>query len=124
MMIRYLRGSALVRSASATKGAAAVISKDRMEKFIAQMEDAADLAALQKKNAEYLPVGLVERMLAGESAIKIFREWRGMTQHELSQAAGIGKSMLSQIESGKKDPSLTTARRLAEVLNVTLEEIV
>jgi DNA-binding XRE family transcriptional regulator len=124
MMIRYLRGSALVRSASATKGAAAVISKDRMEKFIAQMEDAADLAALQKKNAEYLPVGLVERMLTGESAIKIFREWRGMTQHELSQAAGIGKSMLSQIESGKKDPSLTTARRLAEVLNVTLEEIV
>ncbi|MSO98863.1 MAG: XRE family transcriptional regulator [Rhodospirillaceae bacterium] len=123
-MIRYLRGSALVRSASSIKGAAAVIPKERLEKFITQMEDAADRASLEKKNAEYLPVALVERLIAGESAVRIFREWRGVSQDKLATTAGIGKSMLSQIESGKKEPSLVTARRLAAALDVTLEEIV
>ncbi|MDX2225370.1 MAG: helix-turn-helix transcriptional regulator [Rhodospirillaceae bacterium] len=123
MMIRFFQGAALIRAAHAAKGAAAVIPKSRLEGFIARLEDAVDHRALRKKKPEYIPVALAERLLAGDSAIRVFREWRGLTQSELAKKAGVGKSMLSQIENGSKDPSLATARRLAECLGVTLDEI-
>ena len=123
MTIRYHEGPALVRAATVMKGAAAVIPKAKLERLIEQLEDKADRAALRRKDGEYLPAESVKRVLRGESVIRVFREWRAMSQDRLAGAAGIGKSMLSQIETGKKQPSLPVARRLAAALGVGLDEI-
>lgn len=47
----------------------------------------------------------------------------GMTQDDLAAAAGIGRSTISEIEAGKHEPSLSVARKIAEELNITIDEL-
>jgi transcriptional regulator with XRE-family HTH domain len=46
-----------------------------------------------------------------------------MTLGDLARTVGLSKSALSQIESGRIDPSLDTLRRLAEGLKITLASL-
>lgn len=50
--------------------------------------------------------------------LKYMRERRDMTQSELAKRSGVSQSTIAQIESGKKDPSLSTIKKVAEALNV------
>ena len=57
------------------------------------------------------------------SKIKNIRIQKGITQSELAQNA-ITRNMLSQIESGKANPSLSTLIHIAKVLNVPIEYLI
>ncbi|WP_344762695.1 XRE family transcriptional regulator [Actimicrobium antarcticum] len=48
---------------------------------------------------------------------------RGLTLEDLSRAAGVSKSMLSQIEREKANPTIAVAWRLANALGVTIAEL-
>ncbi len=45
-----------------------------------------------------------------------------MTQAELGRRVGVSTPFICEIESGKAHPSLDTARKLAAVFDVTVEE--
>jgi transcriptional regulator with XRE-family HTH domain len=49
------------------------------------------------------------------------RNWRGLTQKQLAERCGLHPSILSRIESGKREASLGEVVRLAEALHVPLE---
>jgi transcriptional regulator with XRE-family HTH domain len=49
------------------------------------------------------------------------RIWRGLTQRQLAERCGLHQSVLSRIESGKREASLDEVVRLAEALHVPLE---
>jgi transcriptional regulator with XRE-family HTH domain len=49
--------------------------------------------------------------------IKLFRVGKGMRQDELATAAGITQSMVSQLETGEKKPSIEVAEKMAVALN-------
>ena len=65
-----------------------------------------------------------KRLLAGESPVRIWREKRGMTQRALADATEIGPSYLAEIEGGKKPGSAAALRRIAQILNVPMEQLV
>lgn len=44
------------------------------------------------------------------------RKKHGMTQHELAVLAGVRQNTVSQLESGKRRPSIETAKRIGAVL--------
>lgn len=48
---------------------------------------------------------------------------RGLTLEDLSRAAGVSKSMLSQIEREKANPTIAVAWRLANALGIGIEEL-
>ncbi|MBC3811247.1 MULTISPECIES: helix-turn-helix domain-containing protein [Undibacterium] len=48
---------------------------------------------------------------------------RGLTLEDLSRTAGVSKSMLSQIEREKANPTIAVAWRLANALGVTMAEL-
>lgn len=48
---------------------------------------------------------------------------RGLTLEDLSRAAGVSKSMLSQIEREKANPTIAVAWRLANALGVDIAEL-
>lgn len=48
---------------------------------------------------------------------------RGLTLEDLSRTAGVSKSMLSQIERAKANPTIAVAWRLANALGVGIEEL-
>jgi transcriptional regulator with XRE-family HTH domain len=47
-----------------------------------------------------------------------------MTQEELAQILGVTSSNISQIESGDRGLNIAKARKLAQALGVTIDELV
>lgn len=61
-------------------------------------------------------------MKLGENIARL-RKLNMLTATELSSRAGIKQSYLSQIESGKRTPSLDVLRNIAKELDVTVSEL-
>ena len=51
--------------------------------------------------------------------IKERREQLGISQKELAEKVGISQSFLCDIEQGRSKPSIDTALKIAEVLNIS-----
>ena len=64
------------------------------------------------------------RIHAGESAIKVIRQHRGLSQQALAGAAGIAQPQLSAMESRKRGGTVQTLKRLADALRVPLDALV
>ena len=73
---------------------------------------------------ELVPEAMVERMLAGESLVRLWREHRGLTAAQLADAADISAGYLSELETGKKTGSLETLRRIAAVLKLDIDDLI
>lgn len=58
------------------------------------------------------------------NCIRNFRQAREMTQDELGQKLGISKAMVSAYETGKRNPKISTLNRIAEALQISLDELV
>jgi transcriptional regulator with XRE-family HTH domain len=56
-----------------------------------------------------------ERMAA---RLKALRERHGMTQEQLAEKSGVGRSHLARLETGRQDPTLSTLEKLAKALGV------
>jgi transcriptional regulator with XRE-family HTH domain len=54
--------------------------------------------------------------------LRRLRRDKEMTQAQLGQRVGLATSFISEIESGKKQPSLDSAQDLAAVFGVTVDE--
>jgi DNA-binding XRE family transcriptional regulator len=91
-------------------------------------EDVAAYDEIKKKLAageeEFIPSEYVYRMLDGENRVAVWREFRGMTSKQLAEAAGITQAYLSQIETGKRDGTVGTMKKIAEALKVGIDELV
>lgn len=46
-----------------------------------------------------------------------------MTQHELADAAGVGRATIARLELGAPNPSPSTMRKLAAALKVEVAEL-
>jgi len=56
--------------------------------------------------------------------LKAIRKAKGMTQAQLSKAAKIHRITISKYETGRVDPTLDSAEKLAAALGVTIEELI
>lgn len=93
-------------------------------------DDADDAAALlrfakryAKGEVETVPIEVVDRLLAGESPLRVWREHRGMTAAQLAAAADVTPAHVSKLESGKGEPSVALLKKLAKLLAVQLEDL-
>ena len=76
------------------------------------------------EGGESFPAEVVDRLLAGQNPVRVYRDHRGMTQGALAAAAGIHPVYLSQIETGKRTGSAKTLAAIAEALGVTVDELI
>lgn len=113
------------------KPAFAVLPYEQYQALRERAEDASDAVALArfakrfaKGREETIPAEVIDRMLAGESPLRVWREARGMSAASLAQAVGITRAHVSKLESGAGDPSLSVLRKLAKVLHVDLDLLV
>lgn len=81
-------------------------------------------AELEKGEDELIPSEVVFAIIDGENPIKVWREYRGLTQQQLAGAARISKPYLSQIETGKRTGSTEILSAIAKALDVSLDQIV
>ena len=54
-------------------------------------------------------------------ALRVTRAARGISQQELAERSGVSASYISLIESGKREPTIGSMRKLAEALHIPLD---
>jgi len=107
----------------------AVVPYEEFERMKAALEDAQDVAEYDRGKSEMegdesVPGTVVDRILDGESPLRVWREHRGLTLEQLADKADSSKSYLSQIEAGQKTGSIDLFRKLARALDVSLDELI
>jgi DNA-binding XRE family transcriptional regulator len=80
--------------------------------------------AAKEADEESFPLAIADRLIAGENPLKVFREYRGLTQKQLADKAETTAAYLSQIETGRRGGSVKLLHRLADVLEVDLDDLV
>lgn len=107
----------------------AVLPVEDYERLVEIAEDREDIAAAadaerrRNEGMEYLPASMVNRILDGENALRVWREYRGMTIAELAEKSGYGYSMISKIETGTRQGTVALWNAVAAALNVLPEDI-
>jgi len=66
---------------------------------------------------------VAEDLLAGTNPIRVWREYRGLTQEKLALKAGVSKAYLSQIETAKRIGAVKTLQAIARALGVTVDDL-
>ena len=83
-----------------------------------------DAKARIEAGEELIPSRVAYALLDGKNPIRVWREYRGLTQQHLAEKVGISKPYLSQLESGKRSGTTDVLMSIAQALNVGLEELV
>lgn len=123
-----------VRFEKTRQGEVAILPRRDYEELVAKAAEAdedagtARLVMRAKKNVEagepLLPKEVVDRLVNGESAIRVIREWRDITQMYLSFKTNISQGHISDIENGRRTGTPDALRRIADVLKVPLDLLV
>jgi DNA-binding XRE family transcriptional regulator len=107
------------------------LTRAAYEKLVEAAEDAADLRAIAQferrlaaGEEEFVPSEMVDRILAGENRVRVWREHRGLSVSALAEKAGIAQPYLSQIETGKREGTLQTMKKIADALKLTVDDLI
>ncbi len=99
-----------------------VLAEMELQNDIRLMESA--LARIDSGDDEIIPISITVRRLNGESTLKIWREFREMTQEKLAEVSGVSRGMIANIESGRKQPGIGSLKKLARALNCDIGNLV
>lgn len=80
--------------------------------------------AIAAPDEEAVPQALVEKLLAGENPIKVWRIYRGLTQMQLAEKTGLSQSYLAMIETGEREGTVKALRQIAKALKVDIDDLV
>lgn len=107
----------------------AVLPIEEYRELVEAAEEQADIAAAiaaekrRENGEEYVPAEMVDRLIDGENALRVWREYRGYTVSRLAEMAGLNKASISLLENGKSFGRPATWRALADALKVTVDDI-
>jgi DNA-binding XRE family transcriptional regulator len=108
----------------------AVVPWDEYRTMVERIEELQDIVDADKAltaitaGEEMYPSDLVERLLGGENPLRVWREYRGMTTAALAAQVGVTPSAISQVESGKRGPSVDLLKKLSRILQVGMDDLV
>ena len=107
------------------------IPKTEYERLRALDEEFADIEsalAIEAKIAsgeeELIPSVVVDRLLAAEAPLRVWREYRQLTQVALAQASGVNRVQIVEIEAGRSTGSVHTLYKLATALDVDVDDLI
>lgn len=108
----------------------AVVPMTRFRKLVGDAEMLADVKAfdaaktgIERGDDEVVPFEVVERRVAGESPLRVWREYRGLTQEGLAAESGVSRVMIAAIEAGHKRGGVATLKKLAVALKLSLDNL-
>ena len=108
----------------------AVLPFNLYEKLMEKLEDLQDIADCKEIKAqiargemELFPANVVNAIINGENKIKVYREYRGLTQAELATQANLSLAMIKKLESSETSGSIKSLKTIAKVLCLDLDDI-
>jgi DNA-binding XRE family transcriptional regulator len=110
------------------KPAYVVVRCDRWRDLLAQVEEVDEVRAYDRAKAhadqEAVPIAVADALLAGQSPIRVWRDYRGLTPEQLANAAGIRRAYAAQLEAGRRRGSTAVLARIAGALGVEIEDLI
>ncbi len=73
---------------------------------------------------ELIPASVVNALADGDNPIKVWREYRDLTQQKIAEEIGISVPFVSQLETGKRKASIDVLKKMALLLNVDIDDLV
>lgn len=107
----------------------AVLPVVEYERLLEAVDDQADIAAAERADKrrtageEYVPMELVEKLVEGENALRVWRQHRQLSISRLAEMCGVNKATISLLENEKAYGRPATWRALADALRVTVDDI-
>jgi DNA-binding XRE family transcriptional regulator len=107
----------------------AVLPAEDLRRLLDAVEEQEDISLAieaetrREGGEEYLPAAMVNRLLDGENALRVWREYRSLTLAQLSGSSGVNKASISLLENGKAQGKPATWRALADALKVSVDDI-
>lgn len=109
----------------------AVVPYEEYQRLVEQAEMLQDIRAydetklaLAQGEEELIPSEITYALLDGENPIRVWRDYRGLTQQQVAEAAGISKPYLSQLESGRRKGTAEVLAAVARALKISLDDLV
>ena len=122
-----------VRFKMTNKGEVAILPRKEFEALAAKAREADEnvgtarlVARARREIAAGMPLvpkEVVDRICAGENALRVVRRWRGKTQLYIAQKANIGQGYISDLESGRRKGTTAALKKIADALKVPLDLI-
>ncbi len=103
------------------------IPREEYEALLAARDELEDISAYDRAKADggdSIPDEYVGRILDGETPLRVFRDWRGLTQAQLAETSGVNRVQIANIEGGKASGSVETLKRLAEALGLAVDDLI
>jgi DNA-binding XRE family transcriptional regulator len=108
-----------------------MVPEREYESLVEAREMAEDVAAYRRAkrrlaagDEELIPAEMVNRMLDGESRVKVWREYRGLSAAALAKKIGVSQAHITQIETGARGGSVESYRKIAKALGITIDDLV
>ena len=107
------------------------IPKAEYDRLCALEEEFADVQAALAVEAriasgeeELIPAAVIDRLLDGEPPLRVWREFRNLTQAALARASGVNRVQIVEIEARRSNGSVHTLRKLADALGVAVDDVI
>jgi mRNA interferase RelE/StbE len=107
------------------------IPKDEYLRLKSIEEDMSDLHCateilerIKAGTEELIPSDVVDKLLAGDAPLTVWREYRGLSQSELARRSAVNRIQIIDIESGRKTGSVATLKKLATALRVNIDDLI
>lgn len=123
-----------VRYQKTPRGEVAIMPRKEYELLVAKAaeadEDAGTARIVARARKEIagggplLPKEVVDRIANGENPVRVFREWRDVTQMYVSFKTNLSQGHISDIENGRRVGTAAALRLIANVLEVPLDLLV
>ena len=101
---------------------------DALIEELESLQDLRDFDIATKRIEEgkdmLVPSSVVYRIIDGVHPLKAWREYRKLTLKELALHCNVSSAAISQIENGKREPSVKLLKSIAEILEVDLDDLV
>ncbi|MFP4549097.1 MAG: helix-turn-helix domain-containing protein [Fidelibacterota bacterium] len=109
----------------------AIIPFSEYEKIQEILEDAEDIQAIEnfekKRQAgeeSLIPGEIVFAIMDGKNPIRAWREHKKLKISALAEKANISAAYLSQIETGKRNPTIDTLKTIAKALDTNVDLLI
>ena len=97
---------------------------DQLLADLEMLKDIRDFRSAKAVDEKTFPAEVINRLILNEeNPIKVYREYRELTQKQLADKVGIQRAFLAEIETGRKSGSIKTLKAIAEGLDVDLMSI-
>lgn len=99
------------------------MTADEYQDLIDARDAEATIRAVADGTMPVLSGADVDAYLAAPTPLAFWRRHKGLTQVDLARAAGISQPYLAQLESGQREAMVSVYSRLAERMNLRVDDL-